>query len=120
MSMKAVLKEMVESVDGGLGVVVIGYDGISIDEYVREDAPLDLQLLAVEYATVLKEIRKAVDVLNTGKMEEVSINTDVSRVVIRVINDDLFIVFAIDHSGNFGKGRYVLRSGAPRILELLQ
>jgi predicted regulator of Ras-like GTPase activity (Roadblock/LC7/MglB family) len=120
MSIKAVLKEMVESVDGGLGVVVIGYDGISIDEYIKEDAPVDLQLLAVEYATVLKEIRKAVDVLNTGEMEEVSINTDVSRVVIRVINDDLFIVFAIDHGGNYGKGRYVLRCRAPRILELLQ
>lgn len=120
MPMKAVLKEMVEGVDGALGVVVIGYDGISIDEYIREDAPVDLQLLAVEYATVLKEIRKAVDVLNTGKMEEVSINTDVSRVIIRVINDDLFIVFAIDHGGNYGKGRYVLRCRAPRILELLQ
>jgi len=120
MSMKAVLKEMVECVDGGLGVVVIGYDGISIDEYIKEDAPVDLQLLAVEYATVLKEIRKAVDVLNTGKMEEVSINTDVSRVVIRVLNDDLFIVFAIENSGNYGKGRFILRCRAPRILELLR
>ena len=116
--MKAILKELVEGVDGGLGVVVIGYDGISIDEYIKDDASIDLQLLAVEYATVLKEIRKAVEVLNSGKMEEVSINTDVSRVIIRVINDDLFIVFAIDFNGNYGKGRYVLRCLAPRILEI--
>ena len=120
MSIKAVLKEMVESVDGGLGVVVIGYDGISIDEYISDDAPIDLQILAVEYATVLKEIRKSVDVLNTGRMEEVSINTDVSRVIIRVINDDLFMVFAVAHDGNYGKGRYVAQCRAPRIRELLQ
>lgn len=119
MSIKGVLKELVEGVDGGLGAIVIGYDGIPIDEFIVDDAPLDLQLLAVEYATVLKEVKKAVDVLNSGMMEEISINTSVSRVIIRVIDEDLFVVFAISADGNYGKGRYLLRRQVPRIREIL-
>jgi predicted regulator of Ras-like GTPase activity (Roadblock/LC7/MglB family) len=120
MPLKSTLKEIVESVDGGLGAVIIGYDGIPLDEYLKEEAPIDLQVLAIEYATVLKEIRKAVEVLNTGIMEEISINTDVTRVIIRMIDEDLFVVFALLTDGNFGKGRYVLKSRVPFLRGILQ
>jgi predicted regulator of Ras-like GTPase activity (Roadblock/LC7/MglB family) len=119
MSMKSALKEMVEGVDGALGAVVIGYDGIPIEEYIRGDAPLDLQLLSVEYATVLKEVRKAVDVLESGDMEEIAINTNVTKVLIRVISSDLFIIFALSEDGNYGKGRYMLRRLVPLLRETL-
>ncbi|NMC75492.1 MAG: roadblock/LC7 domain-containing protein [Geobacteraceae bacterium] len=120
MSLKSTLKDIVEMVDGGLGAVIIGYDGIPLDEYVKDDIPLDVQVLAIEYATVLKEIKKAIDVLNTGVMEEVSINTDVTRVVIRVIDDDLFIVFALSADANFGKARYILKTRVPSLKGILQ
>jgi predicted regulator of Ras-like GTPase activity (Roadblock/LC7/MglB family) len=120
MSIKSVLREIVENVDGALGAIVMGYDGIPLDEYICESSPLDLQVLSVEYATVLKEVRKAVDVLGSGIMEEISINTDVSRVIIRVIDDDLFVILALLVDGNYGKGRYVLRQNTSRILEILQ
>lgn len=120
MSIKTVLQEIVENVDGALGAVVMGYDGIPLDEYIIEGSPIDLQVLSVEYATVLKEVRKAVDVLGSGAMEEISINTDVSRVIIRVIDDDLFIILALLVDGNYGKGRYVLRQKSSGILQILQ
>jgi predicted regulator of Ras-like GTPase activity (Roadblock/LC7/MglB family) len=120
MSLKNTLKDIVERVDGGLGAVIIGYDGIPLEEYLTEEAPIDLQVLAIEYATVLKEIKKAVEVLNTGIMEEISINTDVTRVVIRMIDDDLFVVFALTSDGNFGKARYVLKSRIPFLKGILQ
>lgn len=119
MSIKGTLKELVESVDGGLGAIIIGYDGIPIDEFIVDDSPLDLQLLAVEYATVLKEVRKAVEVLNSGMMEEISINTAASRVIIRVIDEDLFVVFALSADGNYGKGRYYLKRQVPVLKEIL-
>jgi predicted regulator of Ras-like GTPase activity (Roadblock/LC7/MglB family) len=120
MSLKNTLKEIVESVDGGLGAVIIGFDGIPLDEYLKEDTPIDLQVLSIEYATVLKEIRKAVDVLNAGTLEEISINTDVTRVIIRMIDEDLFVVLALLRDGNFGKGRYVLKCRVPLLKGILQ
>ncbi len=119
MSIQEILKELVAQTDGGFGAMVMGYDGIPLDEYICEKAPLDLQVLSVEYATVLKEVKKAVDVLNSGVLEEMSINTDVSRVIIRILDDDLFAIAIIGADGNYGKARHLLRINAPRIRELL-
>jgi predicted regulator of Ras-like GTPase activity (Roadblock/LC7/MglB family) len=120
MAFRETLQEMVETVGGGVGAVIMGYDGIPIDEYIVDEAGFDVQLLSVEYSNVVKEIRRAVEVLKTGMMEEVAIATDLSRVLIRVINDDYFLLLLLLQDGNFGKGRYYLKKYAPRLRELLQ
>lgn len=120
MSFRGILKSLVESVEGGQGAVIMGYDGIPIDEYIRENLPLDIQLLSVEYATLLKEIRRTVEVLKTGAMDEISVTTGLTRVVVRPINDEFFVVFVLDREGNFGKGRYILKRDAPRLAEALR
>lgn len=119
MSFNEILRGVVDSVGGGVGAVIMGYDGIAIDEYIRDDGLLDVQLLAVEYATVLKEVKKTADVLRSGDMEEVSIATDAYRVIIRVINDEFFVVLTIVSDGNFGKGRYLLRREIDKLRERL-
>ncbi len=119
MSLRETLKSIVESVDGCLAAVIMAYDGIPIDEYAAGQADFDLQLLSVEYATVLKEIRRAVDVIKAGDLEEVSIATGRSRVAIRVLNDDLFVALVMSEDANFGKGRYLLRIKSPAMAEEL-
>lgn len=119
MSFRERLKGIVEGVDGGVGAVIMGYDGIAIDEYVREGASVDVQLMAVEYSALLRDVRKTIEVLDAGGMDEVSINTGLFRTVIRVINDDFFVVLALDREGNYGKGRYLLKRDAPAFREAL-
>jgi predicted regulator of Ras-like GTPase activity (Roadblock/LC7/MglB family) len=121
MSFRGIIKDIVERVDGGIGAVILGYDGIAIDEYLKEHAEkFDFQLLAVEYATLLKEVKRTVDVLKTGEMEEVSITTGHTRIVIRAINEEFFIVLALEKEGNFGKGRYLLQRAVPVLRADLQ
>jgi predicted regulator of Ras-like GTPase activity (Roadblock/LC7/MglB family) len=112
MSLRASLKELTESVSGGLAATIMGYDGISIDEFLVENPPFDLQLLVVEYANLLTDIRRTVELLENGKMEEISIATDNIRVLIRVINNDFFLVLVIAADGNYGKGRYLVSRAA--------
>ncbi|MBC7961681.1 MAG: roadblock/LC7 domain-containing protein [Steroidobacteraceae bacterium] len=109
MSLRDTLNTIVSSVDGALAAVIMAYDGIPIDEVAVEQAEFDLQLLSVEYASVLKEIKRAVEVIKAGNLEEVSIATTQTRVVVRVLNDDLFAALIMKHDGNFGKGRYLLK-----------
>lgn len=109
------LRGIVEDVEGGLGAVIMAYDGIAIDEYLKEDTGMDLHLMAVEYATVLKEVKRTVEVLGTGEMEEMTVNTERTTVVVRVIDEDLFLFLALDRDGNHGKGRYLLRREAPEL-----
>ena len=120
MPFKEILKSLVEQVEGGQGAVIMGYDGISVDEYIHENVTLDVQLLSVEYATLLKEIRRTVEVLKTGAMEEVAIATGLSLVIVRPVNDEFFVVFILARDGNFGKGRYLLKRDAPKLASALQ
>jgi len=108
MSLKETLAEIVEKVEGGIAAIIMAYDGISIDEVVAK-SDFDLQLLTVEYATLLKDIKRAVGILKVGEMEEVSITTGHLYVVIRVLNSDLFVVLVMAKDGNYGKGRYMLK-----------
>lgn len=109
MSLRATLETILTSVDGVLSVMIMAYDGIPIDEVHIEQHEIDMQLLSVEYATVLKEIKRAVEVIKAGEMEEVTITTLQTCVTIRVLSDELFVVLIMKPDGNFGKGRYLLR-----------
>ena len=120
MGFKAILKKIVDDSCGGLGGVVMGYDGIAIDEYLPQEGGVDVQLLAVEYASVLKEIKRTVGVLKTGELEEVSIISGKCSVIVRGVSEDFFVALVMAADGNFGKGRYLLKREAAGIREALQ
>ena len=120
MGFKTILKTIVDESSGGLGAIIMGYDGISIDEYVRASSGFDVQILTVEYASVLKEIKRTVGVLKTGELEEVSIISEKCMVVVRGISDEFFAAIILEPEGNFGKGRYLLKREAARLREALQ
>lgn len=113
------LQKIVEGTGGGIGAVLMGYDGIAIDQYFKPCEGVDLQLVAVEYSNILKEIKRTVEILNTGAMEEVSIKTQRFYVVVRALTEEYFVALTLERDGNFGKGRYLLLREAPALVESL-
>lgn len=120
MSLRESLNAILHSVDGALAAIIMAYDGISIDEVAIEQTEFDMQLLSVEYATVLKEIKRAVEVIKMGDLEEVSITTTCTCVVVRVLNNDLFAALILKRDGNIGKGRYMLKIKSFEMLQELE
>lgn len=120
MPYKDSLRSITESVGGGLAAIIMGYDGIPIDEYMTENSSIDLQLLAVEYANLLRDIKRTVDLLENGDMHEVSIATDRVRVLVRAISEEFFLGLVITADGNYGKGRYLLSREAVKLREELK
>ena len=114
-----ILKGMVDGVNGAVGAVLMGYDGIAIEQHFRGGSDIDLGLVAVEYSNILKEIKKTVDILNTGDLEEVSIKTGRYYVVIRALNEEYFVALTLERDGNFGKGRYLLQRETPALIRAL-
>jgi len=114
-----ILQRIVEETGGGIGAVLMGYDGIAIDQFFSPDEELDLQMVVVEYSNVLKEIRKTAEILSLGEMEEISIRTDRFIIVIRMLNDDYFVALVIARDGNFGKGRYLMTREGCNLIEAL-
>lgn len=123
MSFRDILKSSVEEVDGGLASVVMGFDGISVEEYVVQPkgtdggAPVDVQTLGVEYSSALTEVRRTAEALASGSVQEVAVTTDGALVLLRPVNAEYFIALVLAKDGNFGKGRYVLRRAARAIAQ---
>lgn len=118
MGLRGSLQELLEKVGGGVAVMIMGYDGIPIEEYILE-SKFDVQLLAVEYVNVMKEVKRSVDLLKSGELEEILISTEQSKIIIRPVCEDFFIMLTLNSDGNYGKGRYLLKIETPRLREEL-
>jgi predicted regulator of Ras-like GTPase activity (Roadblock/LC7/MglB family) len=116
MSFRSHLESVVNQVDGALACSVMGFDGISVETYQKDDAgDLELNGAWVEYANLLTQLKNAADVLKTGAVTELSVNSEKVLTIIRMVSPEYFLVLALKAEGNYGKGRYVLRITAPKV-----
>ncbi|HEY8430143.1 MAG TPA: hypothetical protein VIL20_17300 [Sandaracinaceae bacterium] len=118
---REVLQEVVERTEGGVAGLLMGFDGIPVDAYVREDAsgPVDVETIGMEYSVILKDIRKAAELLEAGVAREVSIQAEKLITVIRVLNDEYFVALTLTPGGNYGKARFLLRTAGSKLLSEL-
>lgn len=114
---KDILKDAVHRTEGGMAALVMGFDGIAVDSYVREDSTLGIEVetVGMEYSVILKEIRKAAQLLDAGTAREVSIQAEKLITVIHMISDEYFVAMAIEPNGNQGKARWLLKAGARKL-----
>jgi predicted regulator of Ras-like GTPase activity (Roadblock/LC7/MglB family) len=116
MAFTEILKTVVSGTEGALGALVVGVDGIPVEEYAVTDE-IDLQSMTVEYSTLLKEIEKGSQSAQLGTTKEVTVIADKAMIMLRRLNDEYFMVLIIRPDGNFGKGRFLLRMSVPKLLK---
>lgn len=110
--MKEILKSSVTSVEGALASVVMGFDGVPVEQYIHDGAPVDIETLGVEYSNALTEVRRTADALASGAVQEVAVVTDNALVLLRPVNPEYFVALVLTAEGNLGKGRFVLKRAA--------
>ncbi len=115
MAFAQILQEVVNDTDGALGALIVGIDGIPVEEFAITKE-LDLQSMTVEYSTLLKEIEKGSQAAQLGSTKEVTVLADKAMIMLRRLNDEYFMVLIIKPDGNFGKGRFLLRMSVPKLL----
>jgi predicted regulator of Ras-like GTPase activity (Roadblock/LC7/MglB family) len=108
------LKETVDKVDGAVSAMIIGTDGMSVQEYTREKL-VDLTGLSAEASAMIKDISLAADNLGLGEAREFSIVSDRCGIIMRKINPDYYLALVIKPDGNYGKGRFILKTAIPKI-----
>ena len=116
MSVENIVREILNECGGGLGIALMGSDGIPIVQLTAEleggaPNPLgdDIGTAGVEFARILSEIQKASDALNAGAMLETVINLTRFQLLFRSVDDDVILILALSHDGNAGKARYLIR-----------
>jgi len=116
MSFSDILKEVVGGTEGALGALIVGLDGIPVEEY-SVSGEMDLQSMTVEYSSLLKEIEKGSQAAQMGTTREVSVLAEKAMIMLRRLNEEYFFVLILKPEGNFGKGRFLLRMSVPKLLK---
>lgn len=115
MAFEALLRELVEKVPGSRAGLLMGADGIPIDSYVAGSPALDPQQAAAEYAAVVAAARRAAESLEAGAVEELTLATENSTVLVRTVTPDYFVALALGPGGDRGRGRFRLRLASLRL-----
>ena len=113
---REVLQDVVDNTDGGVAGLLMGFDGITVDQYVKEDAG-DIESVGMEFSVILKRIREAAEMLEVGTADEVAIRAERMTMVIRLLNHEYFVAITLKPSGNLGKARFLLRTRTGRLLD---
>ena len=124
MSFSTALGEIVRGCGGGIGVLLIGNDGVPVDQVVAAPVPEgplseDFSTAGVEFGRILDEIRKAGDSLAGGAVQETVVVLSRFTLVFRPVDEDLVLVLVLSPDGNLGKARYLMRRSLAAIRQLL-
>ena len=115
---KEAIRDVVEGTDGGIAGILMDFEGIAVDSYVKGES-IDINAIGAEYSVILKSIQRATESLEAGGAREIAIQSDKVTTIIRIINEEYFLALTLSPDGNLGKGRYLMRTAAPKLLEQL-
>ncbi len=118
---QSLLKEVIDGVDGSLATLVMDFEGIEVDRYVRPNPSVefDISTIGAEFSVVLKSIQRASQMLESGEPSEVTIQAEKVTTLIRAINDVYFVAVTLTPDANIGKARFMLRTRVPTLLKEL-
>jgi len=113
---KETLRELVEGTEGGLAGLLMDSSGITLESYAKDDSPFDINSIGIEFGVVIGQIKRAAEMLEAGSANEIAVGADKLITVIRLLGDTYFLALAMSPGGNFGKGRYLMRTAAPKLM----
>lgn len=110
MKFKEHLDSILGRVEGGVGALIMGTDGIAVEKVLREagsDANLDVA--AAEFISVVRGAQRASANMGFGSLRELVVSTDQFHFLLRLMAQDYFLILVLEQGGNLGRGRFELR-----------
>lgn len=114
MDFKTILNEMVNNVDGAIGAGLVGTDGIVIDQ-VSLKGSFNISDVGAEYATIIKNAKRASESFGLGKTSEILISTERAMMIMNTVSTQYFLAIALELDGNLGRGRLEVKKAIPKI-----
>jgi predicted regulator of Ras-like GTPase activity (Roadblock/LC7/MglB family) len=109
-----VLEDVSSHLEGCIGLVVMGMDGIPIERHVV-NGQHNFDMLSTEATTLLRSTRQASEDVGAGALKELIFMTETLVVMAVAITDDYVLLGALRQGANYGKARFHLKRAAMRL-----
>jgi len=107
---KEALQKIVTNVEGSLGALIMGADGLSVEKYFNDEGVAEnLDVAAAEFTSLIRSAAKSGNELALGELREMVVALGRVTFLMRLFNKEYFVVLAMTPEGNLGRGRYELR-----------
>jgi predicted regulator of Ras-like GTPase activity (Roadblock/LC7/MglB family) len=103
-----VLQAVAGRVEGCVGLMIVGMDGIPIEK-LSLDEHYNFELLATELAALLRNTRQASEEFGAGRLQEWVVKTDALVLMAVAITEEYFLLGAMRAGGNAGRARFAMR-----------
>jgi predicted regulator of Ras-like GTPase activity (Roadblock/LC7/MglB family) len=112
--MDEILRKIVESTPGAKGAILMGFDGISVEQWVKPEyeTDIDIESMAMEFSFRFLELRDAANSLEMGSITDITLKAEFGSVLVRVLSQEYFVTVLLASPAHMGKGRWMLRSQA--------
>ena len=103
------LKNVVAHTDGAVGALIMGLDGISVARAGRDDSPIEIDVIAAEYTTLLRKSTRSTDDAALGPLRELVVAAERFSFLIKPITAEYFLVLVLRAHSGLGRARFELR-----------
>jgi len=103
MPFKTILGGFLKQVPGGLGAIIVDWEGEAVDQVGQID-PYELKVIGAHTGLILNNLRQAVRRAEGNELQEIVITTGKYQTLILPINEDYCLVGTLHRGDALRKG----------------
>ncbi len=100
-------KALKEKISSSTGILIMDSDGLTVEK-INWDEKVDIEPVAVEIASFLNLLKINPEVSKFGTLQELVFSHQEFVFLIKIINQNYFIFYAMRKNGNLGRARFEL------------
>lgn len=117
---KEKLFQVAENVEGTVGCLLIGFDGIPIETFYADEELPQMDEVAVELSNLLGKFRRLEDNYEMGGVEELAVTIGDITTLAHVVGEEYLLMLALSPEADVGRGQNMLRLIAPAVEREIQ
>ncbi len=118
MPFQSILKNLVESVPGAIGAILVDWEGEAVQEY-SHGTPYDIRFIGAHNGVVLSRLRDSHRDNQGGAIEHVEISSEQQHLLTGVVDPDYSLVLQVKRPAAMACARYHFTDALQRIRRVL-
>ena len=115
MPLDLLLKELVSSVEGATGAIILADDGEAVQWYSMSNSSERLQLRAAYVAVAMRALRGSTSRAGMGSLLNLVVEYDGANLVAQSIDDDCLVVLELKAGSNIGHAVYRVQTARDKL-----